>query len=185
MGKDGFDASGHVEDVFISDSSSVDTPPNAPINWPAWKRNVQILMVAVHSMDSVFMAAGIIPGYQGMAQEYGISVQKATYLTSVMVRQFSHFFVLGLIPGCACSRSSSLESRRSSGFPSPRATGVTRSLPSRCSSLWHVTLERSTAKPSARKWPLAHWLRGSSRLHLASVAASWPNYLIRKSEPGN
>lgn len=88
MSKDGFDASGHVEDVAMSDTSGMDTAPNAPINWPAWKRNAQILMVGVHSMDSVFMAAGIVPAYEGMAEEYGISVQKATYLTSAMVRQF-------------------------------------------------------------------------------------------------
>lgn len=87
MSKDGYDAYGHVEDTSLSDTSGADTPPNAPINWPAWKRNAQILMVAVHSMDSVFMAAGIIPAYEGMAEEYGISVQKATYLTSAMVRQ--------------------------------------------------------------------------------------------------
>lgn len=89
MIKDEVDAVAHAEDVSVSElsSSESDTPPNAPINWPAWKRNAQILMVAFHSMDAVFMAAGIVPGYQGMATEYNISVEKASYLTSIMVCQ--------------------------------------------------------------------------------------------------
>lgn len=66
-------------------SSSDAAPPDAPINWPAWKRNAQILMVATHSMVSVFMAAGIIPGYEEMAAEYKVSVPQASYLTSVQV----------------------------------------------------------------------------------------------------
>jgi hypothetical protein len=37
-------------------------------------------------MDSVFMAAGIIPGFEGMAEEYKISIPQASYLTSAMVR---------------------------------------------------------------------------------------------------
>lgn len=42
-------------------------------------------MVATHSMVSVFMAAGIIPGYEEMAAEYKVSVPQASYLTSVQV----------------------------------------------------------------------------------------------------
>lgn len=98
MKRDEFEASGHVKDVSVPGTPDSDTPPNAPINWPAWKRNAQILMVAVHSMDSVFMAAGIVPGYEGMAEEYNISVPKATYLTSVMVSQFSQVFRVVLTP---------------------------------------------------------------------------------------
>lgn len=117
MAKDEFEDAGHVEDLSVSSSSDTESP-NAPINWPAWKRNAQILMVAVHSMDSVFMAAGIIPGYVNMAKEYNISVQKATYLTSIMVCQYSLLAFSQAGPNAGLlSRFSSLELPHSSGFP--------------------------------------------------------------------
>lgn len=56
-----------------------------PQNWPRWKKDAQILMVAFHSMMGTFMAAGIIPAYDAFAEEYGITVQAASYLTSFQV----------------------------------------------------------------------------------------------------
>lgn len=85
--KDRFEDSTHLEDVSITTSDT--QAPEAPINWPVWKRNAQILMVAIHSMVCVFMAAGIIPGYEAMAEEYNITVPQASYLTSVQVCIFS------------------------------------------------------------------------------------------------
>lgn len=80
--KDQFDTTSHLEDVSTYEP---ETPADAPINWPAWKRNAQILMVAFHSMDTVFMAAGIIPGYEAMAEAYKVTVPQASYLTSSQV----------------------------------------------------------------------------------------------------
>ncbi|KAJ6185273.1 hypothetical protein N7519_006574 [Penicillium mononematosum] len=88
--KDQLEASAHQEDVSIATSDT--QAPEAPINWPAWKRNAQILMVAIHSMVCVFMAAGIIPGYESMAEEYKITVPQASYLTSVQI------LILGIAP---------------------------------------------------------------------------------------
>ncbi|CAG7944579.1 unnamed protein product [Penicillium nalgiovense] len=88
--KDQLEASAHLEDVSIATSDT--QAPEAPINWPAWKRNAQILMVAIHSMVCVFMAAGIIPGYESMAEEYKITVPQASYLTSVQI------LILGIAP---------------------------------------------------------------------------------------
>lgn len=83
MTKDALHASRYVEDVSASSPDTL--PPDAPINWPAWKRNTQIIMVGIHSMAGVFMAAGIIPGYEELAEAYKISVPQASYLTSVQV----------------------------------------------------------------------------------------------------
>ncbi|KAJ5443098.1 Major facilitator superfamily domain general substrate transporter [Penicillium cf. griseofulvum] len=88
--KDQFEAPAHLEDISVA-SSEVQAP-EAPINWPAWKRNAQILMVATHSMVCVFMAAGLIPGYEAMAEEYNITMHQATYLTSVQI------LILGIAP---------------------------------------------------------------------------------------
>lgn len=59
--------------------------PTLPRNWPLWKKNAQILMVAFHSMVCTFMAAGIVPAYEAMAEDYGKTVHECSYLTSVQV----------------------------------------------------------------------------------------------------
>lgn len=81
--KDQFEASSHLEEISTDDPGTLSA--DAPINWPVWKRNAQIIMVAFHSMDTVFMAAGLTPGYEGMAETYKISVTQASYLTSAQV----------------------------------------------------------------------------------------------------
>ncbi|KAF9892277.1 hypothetical protein FE257_002054 [Aspergillus nanangensis] len=90
----------HLESVPIT---SQNQPPitqasweaddqNNPRNWPVWKKNAQILMVAFHSMAATFMAAGIIPAYEAMAKDYGVTLPEASYLTSVQI------LLLGLVP---------------------------------------------------------------------------------------
>lgn len=66
-------------------SKSPDTSPSNPRNWPLWKKNAQIIMIAFHSMMSTFMAAGIIPAFDQLAESYNVSVPTASYLTSFQV----------------------------------------------------------------------------------------------------
>lgn len=86
------EASIHLEDVprspsipLSKDGHPTNHSPQDPRNWPQWKKNAQILMVAFHSCVSTFMAAGIIPAYDLFAEEYGVSVPDASYLTSFQV----------------------------------------------------------------------------------------------------
>lgn len=74
-------------DIGFEDSSGswAADSPNNPRNWPKWKKNAQILMVAFHSMMSTFLAAGIVPAYKIMAEEYGVTEQQTSYLTSIQV----------------------------------------------------------------------------------------------------
>lgn len=81
----------HTENVVPSSQKLMEgaldvEDPACPRNWPSWKKNAQILMVAFHSMSATFIAAGIIPAYDALAEEYGITVPEASYLTSVQVR---------------------------------------------------------------------------------------------------
>ncbi|KAJ5088891.1 hypothetical protein N7456_012507, partial [Penicillium angulare] len=92
------EASLHLENATPTQESpglprhpSSESPSN-PRNWPLWKKNAQILMVAFHSMMGTFMAAGIIPAYDALAEEYGITVPQASYLTSIQI------LMLGLSP---------------------------------------------------------------------------------------
>ncbi|KAJ5994704.1 hypothetical protein N7481_001681 [Penicillium waksmanii] len=94
------------EDSFRLENASTKPPINGssgdeewlsqssqdPRNWPRWKKDAQILMVAFHSMMGTFMAAGIIPAYDAFAEEYGVTVQAASYLTSFQI------LLLGLSP---------------------------------------------------------------------------------------
>ncbi|KAJ6116225.1 hypothetical protein N7512_005950 [Penicillium capsulatum] len=92
-------ASDHLEDAalpgsneqYIGDSCQTNSPRD-PHNWPQWKKNAQILMVAFHSMVGTFMAAGIIPAYEVLAEEYHVTVPDASYLTSFQI------LLLGLAP---------------------------------------------------------------------------------------
>lgn len=86
------DTSIHLEDVATTAPTDVSVEgipptdsPQDPRNWPHWKKNAQILMVAFHSMMGTFMAAGIIPAYDAFAEEYNITVPAASYLTSFQV----------------------------------------------------------------------------------------------------
>jgi hypothetical protein len=82
----------HLEDVppsppihLLEDGGSPIQSLQDPRNWPRWKKNAQILMVAFHSCVSTFMAAGIIPAYDMLAERYGVTVPDASYLTSFQV----------------------------------------------------------------------------------------------------
>ncbi|KAK5313030.1 hypothetical protein LTR93_011097 [Exophiala xenobiotica] len=70
--------------------------PKDPLNWPTWKKNTQILMVAFHAMMTTFTAAAVLPAFIPFAKLYEISVTKATYLTSVQI------LFLGVFPLLWC-----------------------------------------------------------------------------------
>lgn len=65
--------------------TSIEGDSDDPQSWPKWKRELQIWMIAVHSMVSTFMAAGIILAYERMAKDYGVSVHQTSYLSSAQV----------------------------------------------------------------------------------------------------
>ncbi|KAI9879913.1 MAG: hypothetical protein M1830_006580 [Pleopsidium flavum] len=67
-------------------------PPEDPLNWPGWKKDTQLLMVAFHAMVTTFTAAGIIPGFPTFAKRYGTSIEEASYLASVEI------LFLGIFP---------------------------------------------------------------------------------------
>ncbi|KIN02726.1 hypothetical protein OIDMADRAFT_27229 [Oidiodendron maius Zn] len=63
-----------------------------PYNWPSWKKVSNLVLVAIHAMMSTFTAASIIPAYQIIAQDLGVSLQRVTYLTSLQIA------ILGVAP---------------------------------------------------------------------------------------
>lgn len=65
---------------------------NDPLNWPEWRKNSQLMLVAFHSFTTTFIASGVVPAYQDFADDYNVTLHACTYFTSAQI------LVLGCIP---------------------------------------------------------------------------------------
>jgi len=55
------------------------------IIWFLSQKTANLILVAFHACMSTFTAASIIPAYKDIAEDLGISLQRATYLTSLQI----------------------------------------------------------------------------------------------------
>ncbi|KAL4807270.1 major facilitator superfamily domain-containing protein [Aspergillus unguis] len=55
-----------------------------PYNWPTWKKIITLILVAFHACMSTFTAS-IIPAYEDISKDLGVSIQRASYLTSLQI----------------------------------------------------------------------------------------------------
>ncbi|KAF9893413.1 hypothetical protein FE257_011845 [Aspergillus nanangensis] len=55
-----------------------------PYNWPTWKKLSNLILVAFHACMSTFTAS-IIPAYEDISIDLGVSLQRASYLTSLQI----------------------------------------------------------------------------------------------------
>ncbi|KAL4910339.1 hypothetical protein BDW74DRAFT_144897 [Aspergillus multicolor] len=55
-----------------------------PYNWPRWKKLTNLILVAFHACMSTFTAS-IIPAYEDISIDLKVSIQKASYLTSLQI----------------------------------------------------------------------------------------------------
>ncbi|KAH7159726.1 major facilitator superfamily domain-containing protein, partial [Dactylonectria estremocensis] len=56
-----------------------------PLNWPNYKKIVNLIIIAFHAMMATFTAAAIQSAYVDIAADLNVSVQRATYLTSLVI----------------------------------------------------------------------------------------------------
>ncbi|PGH20374.1 hypothetical protein AJ80_03642 [Polytolypa hystricis UAMH7299] len=56
-----------------------------PYNWPTWKKHANLALVAIHACMATFTAAAIIPAFGEIAEDLGIPIHNATYLTSLQI----------------------------------------------------------------------------------------------------
>ncbi|RLL99162.1 hypothetical protein CFD26_105262 [Aspergillus turcosus] len=56
-----------------------------PYNWPAWKKMTNLILVAFHACMGTFAASGIIPAFSMFAEDFGVSINRASYLTSLQI----------------------------------------------------------------------------------------------------
>ncbi|OCK78496.1 MFS general substrate transporter [Lepidopterella palustris CBS 459.81] len=59
--------------------------PADPYNWPSWKKNINLVLVAFHACMTTFFAAGIIPAFEDIAMDLDCSLQRASYLVSCQI----------------------------------------------------------------------------------------------------
>ncbi|OJJ43252.1 hypothetical protein ASPZODRAFT_146273 [Penicilliopsis zonata CBS 506.65] len=59
--------------------------PADPYNWPTWKKTINLVLVAFHACMGTFTAAAIIPAYSDIVADFGVSMQRASYLTSLQI----------------------------------------------------------------------------------------------------
>lgn len=85
-------------EFLLSRHGTVDLDPipsmdlNDPLNWPRWKKNATVFLVAFHCMSSTLMAAGIVPAYESMAEQYNKPLPAVSYLTSTQI------LIFGVLP---------------------------------------------------------------------------------------
>jgi MFS family permease len=56
-----------------------------PYNWPTWKKVLNLVFVAFHACMCAFAASAIIPAYEIIAEDLGVSLQRTSYLTSLQI----------------------------------------------------------------------------------------------------
>ncbi|TVY81245.1 Efflux pump radE [Lachnellula suecica] len=94
----GGDLSPQHRDYLMARHGTVDlTPlptmdPADPLNWPAWKKNINLFLVAFHAMMTTFIAASVIPAFELFSIDFGVSLTQASYITSVQI------LILGISP---------------------------------------------------------------------------------------
>lgn len=61
---------------------------NDPLNWPEWRKNAQLALVAFHSFSCTFIASGVVPACESFAEDYGVTLHACTYFTSCQILLF-------------------------------------------------------------------------------------------------
>eukprot|EP00136_Aspergillus_niger_P001056 XP_001389854.2 MFS multidrug transporter [Aspergillus niger CBS 513.88] len=93
--------------------------PADPYNWPLLKKIINLLLVAFHACMGTFTAAAVIPAYEEIAEDVGVSLQRTSYLTSLQIailggaplfwkplsQRYGRrpIFLLSLILSCVCN----------------------------------------------------------------------------------
>ena len=76
--------------ITLHGTTDLNPTPSAslsdPLNWPDWRKNVFLGIFAVHGFMAGFLAAGLVPATEALAEAYGRSINATSYLVSAQVR---------------------------------------------------------------------------------------------------
>lgn len=77
-------------------TAELDPLPDAtdadPYNWPRYKKNINLLLVAFHAFMATFTAASIQSAFENISEDLDVTIQQASYLTSLVI------CILGVAP---------------------------------------------------------------------------------------
>ncbi|KAK5989552.1 MFS transporter cpaT-like protein [Cladobotryum mycophilum] len=59
--------------------------PDDPLNWPAWKKNVNLALVAFHGLMSTGGAVAVVPAFEDWSKKFDISIETASLLGSAQM----------------------------------------------------------------------------------------------------
>lgn len=59
--------------------------PQDPLNWPAWKKNLNLIAVSLQAMGGVIMCSSMIPGTIAISEAFGTSFTNMSYCISVPI----------------------------------------------------------------------------------------------------
>ncbi|KAJ5951502.1 uncharacterized protein N7479_009915 [Penicillium vulpinum] len=56
-----------------------------PYNWPQWRKNLNLALVAFHAMMATFTASSIQSAFENISEDFEISMQRTSYLVSLVI----------------------------------------------------------------------------------------------------
>ncbi|KAJ6089289.1 hypothetical protein N7467_004505 [Penicillium canescens] len=56
-----------------------------PYNWPRWRKNINLSLVAFHAMMATFTAASIQSAFENISEDLEVSMQRTSYLVSLFI----------------------------------------------------------------------------------------------------
>ncbi|KAJ5827835.1 Major facilitator superfamily domain general substrate transporter [Penicillium robsamsonii] len=56
-----------------------------PYNWPRWRKNLNLTLVAFHAMMGTFTASSIQSAFENISEDLDISMQRTSYLVSLFI----------------------------------------------------------------------------------------------------
>ena len=59
--------------------------PADPLNWPSWRKNLNLFLISLNALMTTFTAAAVIPAFEQFSVDLGISLTQASYLTSIQI----------------------------------------------------------------------------------------------------
>ncbi|CAI7669075.1 unnamed protein product [Penicillium viridicatum] len=56
-----------------------------PYNWPRWRKNLNLTLVAFHAMMATFTASSIQSAFENISEDLDVSMQRTSYLVSLFI----------------------------------------------------------------------------------------------------
>ncbi|EIW84530.1 MFS general substrate transporter [Coniophora puteana RWD-64-598 SS2] len=59
--------------------------PADPLNWSSWRKGILLAIVSMHAMMVVFSAAILVPAFEDLVTEFGVTLAQVPYVVSIQI----------------------------------------------------------------------------------------------------